>query len=439
MVRDEPLLGTGAGSFEAHWFRERSVAFHARDAHNLYLETLAELGPVGLALLLATLALPLLALPAARRFAHAPAAVGAYAAYLVHAGVDWDWEIPAVTVPAIFCAAVLLAVERPDEAAVADGQAPRLSRSRCWPRSPLSRSSRTSATAPPRRASPRPRPETRSAALAEAKRATAWAPWSEEAWQLRGEAELELGDAAAARRSLPRALDRNPESWSAWLDLAAASRGRRAASRPSIERRPSTRSAPRSMNSEQILNEWQRRGSPRRRVHRGRPVTFCSLKGAQLSNPSRKRSRIAAAAAMVVCLLAALAALGGVGAAQSAISSAQGAYGKKVTICHKGKKTISIGKAAWPAHQRHGDTLGTCASAAAKAAKAKKAKAAKAAKIKAAKAKAAKAKAEAAKANAEKAKAEKAEKKQDKSPDTATTPARATARGKAEKARSPHS
>ena len=72
MVRDEPLLGTGAGSFEAHWFRERSVAFHARDAHNLYLETLAELGPVGLALLLASLALPLLALPAVRGFAYAP-------------------------------------------------------------------------------------------------------------------------------------------------------------------------------------------------------------------------------------------------------------------------------------------------------------------------------------------------------------------------------
>ena len=115
MVRDEPLLGTGAGSFEARWFRERSVAFHARDAHNLYLETLAELGPVGLALLLASLALPLLALPAVRGFAYAPAAVGAYVAYLVHAGVDWDWEVPAVTVPAIFCAAVLLARGRPDE------------------------------------------------------------------------------------------------------------------------------------------------------------------------------------------------------------------------------------------------------------------------------------------------------------------------------------
>ena len=97
-----------------------------------------------------------------------------------------------------------------------------------------------------------------------------------------------------------------------------------------------------------------------------------------------KTPRIAAAAVMVVCMLVAVAALGGVGHAQNVITAAQGAYGKKVTICHKGKKTISVGKSAWPAHQRHGDTLGTCASAAAKA---KKAKAAKAAKAKAAKAK----------------------------------------------------
>ena len=119
----------------------------------------------------------------------------------------------------------------------------------------------------------------------------------------------------------------------------------------------------------------------------------------------KKSPRIAAAAAMVVCMLVAVAALGGVGYAQT--SSAEKAYGKKVTICHKGKKTISIAKAAWPAHQRHGDTLGTCASAAAKAAKAKKAKAAKA--------KAAKAKAEAAKAKG-------AEKKAEKKPEQAGNP-----------------
>ena len=112
----------------------------------------------------------------------------------------------------------------------------------------------------------------------------------------------------------------------------------------------------------------------------------------------KKTPRIAAAAVMVVCMLVAVAALGGVGHAQNVITAAQGAYGKKVTICHKGKKTISIGKSAWPAHQRHGDTLGTCASAAAKAKKAK----------------AAKAKAEAAKAKAEQ---KKAEKKQDQAAD----------------------
>ena len=122
----------------------------------------------------------------------------------------------------------------------------------------------------------------------------------------------------------------------------------------------------------------------------------------------KKTPRFAAAAVMVACMLVAVAALGGVGHAQNVLSSAQGGYGK-VTICHKGKNTISISKAAWPAHQRHGDTLGPCTSAAAKAAKAKKAKAAKAAKIKAAKAKAAKAKAAAAKAKAEEKKSERGE------------------------------
>ena len=92
--------------------------------------------------------------------------------------------------------------------------------------------------------------------------------------------------------------------------------------------------------------------------------------------------RAAVAAALATSLLVAFAALGGVGAAQSAISAAQYQYGKKVTICHKGH-TISVGKAAEPAHVRHGDSVGTCAAAKAKKAKAAKAKAA-AAKAKAA-------------------------------------------------------
>jgi hypothetical protein len=33
---------------------------------------------------------------------------------------------------------------------------------------------------------------------------------------------------------------------------------------------------------------------------------------------------------------------------------------KKVTICHKGKKTIKVGKPAKRAHLAHGDTKGPC-------------------------------------------------------------------------------
>ena len=72
-------------------------------------------------------------------------------------------------------------------------------------------------------------------------------------------------------------------------------------------------------------------------------------------------------------MLTVFAALGGVGVAQSAVSAVQYQYGKKVTICHKGK-TITVSKNAVPAHVRHGDTLGPCTSTAAKA-KAAKAKA----------------------------------------------------------------
>jgi hypothetical protein len=36
-------------------------------------------------------------------------------------------------------------------------------------------------------------------------------------------------------------------------------------------------------------------------------------------------------------------------------------YGKtKVTLCHKGKKTITVGQPAAKAHVRHGDKLGRC-------------------------------------------------------------------------------
>ena len=81
---------------------------NVRDAHSLYLEILAELGPIGLALLVAALVLPLVALWRVRAWAPAATPAAAYLAWLVHAGIDWDWEVPVTTLVALACAAVLL-------------------------------------------------------------------------------------------------------------------------------------------------------------------------------------------------------------------------------------------------------------------------------------------------------------------------------------------
>src|SRR5919201_1930224 len=85
----------------------RPARWKVRNAHNLYLETLAELGPVGLGVLVVALGLPLAAAVRARRRALAGAAAGAYVAFVVHASVDWDWQMPAVPVTAPFCRAPL--------------------------------------------------------------------------------------------------------------------------------------------------------------------------------------------------------------------------------------------------------------------------------------------------------------------------------------------
>ena len=110
-----PWLGSGAGSFGNYWLHHRPTTEFVRDAHSLYVTTLAELGPVGLALVILALALPLAALRG-RREPLVGTAAGGYVAFVLHTGIDWDWQMPAVTLVGLLCGASLL-VERRDEAA----------------------------------------------------------------------------------------------------------------------------------------------------------------------------------------------------------------------------------------------------------------------------------------------------------------------------------
>ena len=110
---ERPLQGHGSGSFGVLWLRDRTVPEVVRDAHSLWLETAAELGLVGLALLAAFAGG--IAVAAARARRRVPAAVAGPAAALVvwaaHSAIDWDWEMPGgATLTALVLAGLVLAL-----------------------------------------------------------------------------------------------------------------------------------------------------------------------------------------------------------------------------------------------------------------------------------------------------------------------------------------
>lgn len=108
-----PVRGDGSGGFQPRFARDRDVDADVRDAHSLYLETLGELGLVGFAFLalflgsLVTAALRARARPTSMGRSQAAAVTAACAVWAVHAGVDWDWQMPALTGLALFLAASL--------------------------------------------------------------------------------------------------------------------------------------------------------------------------------------------------------------------------------------------------------------------------------------------------------------------------------------------
>jgi O-antigen ligase len=107
---DEPLRGVGAGGWSVEWLRHRKINEFAQDAHSLPLQTLAELGLVGFAFLLAFVGGVALAARDALKVAPALAGgpVAALVTYLAHAPLDWDWEMPAVTLIALVLAGSVL-------------------------------------------------------------------------------------------------------------------------------------------------------------------------------------------------------------------------------------------------------------------------------------------------------------------------------------------
>jgi len=102
---ENPLTGTGAGTFQYTWLEGRPGVQGVKQVHNLYLEQLTETGIFAFLALLAFVAV-LLAYTARAARRRRPAGeerlllsglVAALVVYLVSSVVEWHWYIPAAT------------------------------------------------------------------------------------------------------------------------------------------------------------------------------------------------------------------------------------------------------------------------------------------------------------------------------------------------------
>ncbi len=97
---DEPIIGTGVGTFAQRWDENRPFAENVTEGHSVLIETLGELGLVGAALIVATLTLMIVAfvVPAGDPRPLRAVGLAAGVVWLMHACIDWDWELPVLTV-----------------------------------------------------------------------------------------------------------------------------------------------------------------------------------------------------------------------------------------------------------------------------------------------------------------------------------------------------
>ena len=95
-----PLRGSGAGTYALLWDSGRPTDSDSEEAHSLYLEVLGELGLIGLLLLALALASLLIGVAVRARGRSRPlygAVLAAGLTWAFNAGIDWDWEVAAVT------------------------------------------------------------------------------------------------------------------------------------------------------------------------------------------------------------------------------------------------------------------------------------------------------------------------------------------------------
>lgn len=103
MLKEKPLLGSGLGTWSLGFMRLRDRARDAADPHDLYLRWLAEAGIAGfIALLMVMIYFIFIMIKSIieptyiQESSHAPAFIAGGLGFLFHAGIDTEWNFPAL-------------------------------------------------------------------------------------------------------------------------------------------------------------------------------------------------------------------------------------------------------------------------------------------------------------------------------------------------------
>jgi len=233
---DKPVAGWGAGSFPVTHLLYRTEPIGVKQPHSVPLQWMAETGAVGAGLALGAL-LALLAAAIARtrswtgsQRGYAAALTAAPIAWLAHCFYDWDWDIPAVTLPMLLAAGVVVGRPGAGAARAAIGPTPGLravgfglavalllaaALSAALPALAQTRTSSVSVGLDRRLGEPQ-----LAEAAADAEVAASLNPLSAEPLRLAAVIAQRRGRLEEARGLIVRAIERQPTDVGSWLALA---------------------------------------------------------------------------------------------------------------------------------------------------------------------------------------------------------------------------
>jgi hypothetical protein len=238
--KEDALKGQGAGTYSLVWNQERDIAVQVVDAHSLYLEVMGELGLVGLlslALALGGMLAGALLKARGRDRSLYAAVFAVLLTWVVHAGIDWDWEMPVVTAWVFALGGAAIAAPAPDRVLPeSPGRVPRILISLGLLVLALTPAAAALSQLQLNRSIEAFKRNDCAAAVDSALASLKAMSVRPEPWEMLGYCDVRLGQRRLALRAARNAIERDPQNWEFHYALAVVEGAVGRDPRPSAER-----------------------------------------------------------------------------------------------------------------------------------------------------------------------------------------------------------